>query len=88
MADFGHAKHFFPDADVFPSVIVLRKPAPGEPAQGDTRVCVIPRDAVPEKGLVLADPPADVGAGGADALRVLPRRDAGKRWSRESGQVR
>jgi hypothetical protein len=26
VADFGHAKKFFPDADVFPSVIVIRKP--------------------------------------------------------------
>ena len=25
VADFGHAKKFFPDADVFPSVIVVRK---------------------------------------------------------------
>ena len=26
VADFGHAKHFFPDADVFPSVFVVGKP--------------------------------------------------------------
>jgi hypothetical protein len=26
IADFVHAKHFFPDADVFPSVLVVRKP--------------------------------------------------------------
>ena len=26
VADFGHAKHFFRDADVFPSVLVMRKP--------------------------------------------------------------
>ncbi|MBZ0148165.1 MAG: Eco57I restriction-modification methylase domain-containing protein, partial [Pseudorhodoplanes sp.] len=26
VADFGHAKNFFPDADVFPSVLVIRKP--------------------------------------------------------------
>lgn len=51
VADFGHAKKFFPDADVFPSVIVVRKPAIGmsEPAQ--TTVCAIPRDDVPEKHL-------------------------------------
>jgi TaqI-like C-terminal specificity domain len=54
IADFGHAKHFFPDADVFPSVIVLRKPVQGETAPVDTQVCVIPRDAVPEKGLSAA----------------------------------
>jgi hypothetical protein len=51
IADFGHAKHFFPDADVFPSVITVRKPLPGEEAVGEVHVCVIPRDAVPEKGL-------------------------------------
>jgi hypothetical protein len=54
VADFGHAKHFFPDADVFPSVVVVRKPAQGETAPMDTQVCVIPRDAVPEKGLSAA----------------------------------
>ncbi len=50
VADFGHAKKFFPDADVFPSVIVVRKPIPGA-APTDTQVCVIPRDDVPEKAL-------------------------------------
>lgn len=50
VADFGHAKKFFPDADVFPSVLVVRKPDGGaKPA--DTNVCVIPRDDVPEKAL-------------------------------------
>jgi hypothetical protein len=50
VADFGHAKKFFPDADVFPSVLVVRKPGPGDPP-GETQVCVIPRDDVPEKAL-------------------------------------
>jgi hypothetical protein len=54
VADFGHAKHFFPDADVFPSVLVVRKPAPGETAPAETAVCVIPRDAVPQRGLSAA----------------------------------
>jgi Eco57I restriction-modification methylase len=54
IADFGHAKHFFPDADVFPSVITARKPLPGEDPQGEAQVCVIPRDAVPERGLAAA----------------------------------
>ena len=50
VADFGHAKHFFPDADVFPSVVVVRKPEEGiSPETSD--VCVIPRDDVPQKGL-------------------------------------
>ena len=50
VADFGHAKKFFPDADVFPSVIVVRKPISGA-APSETQVCVIPRDDVPEKAL-------------------------------------
>jgi hypothetical protein len=54
VADFGHAKHFFPDADVFPSVVVIRKPLPGEAGAGEAQICVIPRDAVPEKGLSAA----------------------------------
>lgn len=51
VADFGHAKKFFPDADVFPSVIVVRKPSPTVPAPTQTTVCAIPRDDVPEKHL-------------------------------------
>jgi hypothetical protein len=50
VADFGHAKKFFPDADVFPSVIVVRKPIQEAPPT-ETHVCAIPRDDVPEKAL-------------------------------------
>lgn len=50
IADFGHAKSFFPDADVFPSVLVARKPDDSA-APITTDVCAIPRDDVPEKGL-------------------------------------
>lgn len=53
VADFGHAKKFFPDADVFPSVVVIRRPN-ADPAPDDTQVCVISRDDVPDKGLDLA----------------------------------
>jgi Eco57I restriction-modification methylase/TaqI-like C-terminal specificity domain len=56
VADFGHAKHFFPDADVFPSVVVVRKPelSAAATANPTTQVCVIPRDLVPRKGLLAA----------------------------------
>lgn len=54
IADFGHAKHFFADADVFPSVIVVKKPAPWQDAPDETDVCVIPREEVPRKGLEAA----------------------------------
>lgn len=50
VADFGHAKKFFPDADVFPSVVVVRRPIVGLPPDA-VDICVIPRDDVPEKGL-------------------------------------
>lgn len=50
VADFGHAKHFFPDADVFPSVVVLRQPDDAEPPK-QAAICAIPRDEVPQKRL-------------------------------------
>lgn len=54
IADFGHAKHFFPDADVFPCVVVVRRPDPPALPAEETSVCVIPREAVPQKGLSAA----------------------------------
>jgi hypothetical protein len=53
MADFGHAKRFFPDADVFPCVIAVRKPD-GGPAPETFDLAVIPRDDVPRSGLAEA----------------------------------
>jgi hypothetical protein len=50
VADFGHAKKFFPDADVFPSVLVIRKPN-GSSKPAITNVCAMPRDDVPEMAL-------------------------------------
>ncbi len=45
LVDFGHAKQIFPDADVFPCVVTVRKPLPEpEPPPATTRVCVIDRD--------------------------------------------
>ncbi len=41
--DFGHAKQIFEDADVFPSIIVARRPN-DEPPPHATRVCAIPRE--------------------------------------------
>src|SRR5262249_28366148 len=65
-ADFGHAKRFFPDADVFPSVLVLQRPGPGAPPE-NTVVCAMPRDDVPDKNLdqAVANPAYNF---------VLPRR--------------
>jgi Eco57I restriction-modification methylase len=43
VVDFGHAKQIFKDADVFPSIIVIRRPQESNLAP-KTRVCSIPRD--------------------------------------------
>ena len=45
VVDFGHAKQIFEDADVFPSIIVVRKPN-AEPKPGTVRVCAIPRETL------------------------------------------
>ncbi len=45
VVDFGHAKQFFKDADVFPCFVVARRPTEGPKPKG-VRVCVIPRELV------------------------------------------
>jgi hypothetical protein len=43
VVDFGHAKQIFQDADVFPSILVFRKPTATGPPYA-ARVCTIPRE--------------------------------------------
>jgi hypothetical protein len=43
VVDFGHAKQIFEDADVFPSIIVARRPFDG-PRPTTARLCTIPRE--------------------------------------------
>jgi|GEM_PF-297385 len=43
VVDFGHAKQIFPDADVFPCILVAQKPKAAEPP-ADVRICIIPRE--------------------------------------------
>jgi hypothetical protein len=43
VVDFGHAKQIFQDADVFPSILVFRKPSAEAPPP-TARVCAIPRE--------------------------------------------
>ena len=43
VVDFGHAKQIFEDADVFPSILVARKPTKA-PKPKTARLCAIPRD--------------------------------------------
>lgn len=45
VVDFGHAKQIFEDADVFPCILVARKPADGPPPE-TTQVCAIPRETL------------------------------------------
>jgi len=48
--DFGHARAFFPDADVFPNVVVVRRPD-GAPASDELTVSVPSRDTLPDDRL-------------------------------------
>ncbi len=43
VVDFGHAKQIFQEADVFPSILVLRKPSAEAPPP-TAHVCAIPRE--------------------------------------------
>ena len=48
--DFGHARAFFPDADVFPNVVVVRRPD-GTDVPESLTVAVPPRDTLPDERL-------------------------------------
>ncbi|MCL4203200.1 MAG: Eco57I restriction-modification methylase domain-containing protein [Pirellulaceae bacterium] len=43
VVDFGHAKQIFEDADVFPSIVVARRPT-DTPKPTTARLCAIPRE--------------------------------------------
>ncbi|WP_337177056.1 DNA methyltransferase [Paludisphaera sp.] len=76
--DFGHAKQIFEDADVFPSIIVARKPTEA-PAPATTRVCAIPREQ-----LRIDDLTEQIQAEGFDVERS---RLTGEAWSLEPKAV-
>lgn len=76
--DFGHAKQIFEDADVFPSIIVARKPTT-EPAPETTRVCAIPRDQ-----LRINDLAGQISSDGFDVSRGRLGHEA---WSLEPRAV-
>ncbi len=78
VVDFGHAKQIFEDADVFPSIIVARKPTSG-PAPATTRVCAIPREL-----LRINDLSAQIDAEGFDVERSRLTAEA---WSLEPKAV-
>jgi hypothetical protein len=78
VVDFGHAKHIFLYADVFHSIIVIRKPNEG-PTPKIARVCLIPRDQ-----LRVDDLSVQIRKEGLGIDRV---RLGGGPWSLEPGTV-
>ena len=54
VVDFGHAKQIFEEADVFPSIIVARKPD-DRPEPNNARICSIPREQLRIDDLSCAD---------------------------------
>ena len=44
VVDLGHNKEVFPDADVFPCILVARKPSDILTPPPDVRVCILPRE--------------------------------------------
>jgi hypothetical protein len=74
LVDFGHAKQIFPQADVFPAILVAQKPAEGR-ARPAPRVAVIPREQ-----LRIDDLARQVAA---DAFETRPEMLAPEGWSLE-----
>jgi type I restriction-modification system DNA methylase subunit len=78
VVDFGHAKQIFQDADVFPSILVFRRPTAAAPP-ATARVCAIPREQ-----LRLDDVSRQVQAEGFTAPRDRLGADA---WTLEEAGV-
>jgi hypothetical protein len=78
VVDFGHAKQIFQDADVFPSIIVVRRPDDGT-VPVTTRVCAIPREQ-----LRIDDLSVQIKKEGAEVDRGRLRNGA---WSLEPESV-
>jgi hypothetical protein len=78
VVDFGHAKQIFEDADVFPSIIIARKPDQGATPR-TSRVCAIPREQ-----LRISDLGSQIATEGADIERSRLTGDA---WSLEPKPV-
>ena len=71
LIDFGHAKTIFPDADVFPCILVARSPAPDE-KRPSSRVCDLVGKKVDFGNLPLAV--------GQNEVRVAASRLTSARW--------
>lgn len=73
VVDLGHARQVFPDADVFPSLLVAERPVEGATAPTDVRVAVIPREVLRPEEL-----PAQVMTG---AFPIARARFGGSPWT-------
>ena len=75
LVDFGHAKQIFEDADVFPCILVAKKPAEGQEPP-TPRAAVIPREQlrIDDLGRQIAEEGHPVGREqlGADAWQLDP----------------
>jgi hypothetical protein len=75
VVDFGHAKQIFEDADVFPCIIVARKP--DEQPKPPVRVCAIPREQlrIDDLGTQIEQEGFEVDAGqlGSEPWQLEPR---------------
>lgn len=79
IVDFGHAP-IFEDADVFPCIVVLRKPEPEDGPEPDVRVVEFPREAL-KVG-------TDIAAYVRDHAHQVPKKRFGKSaWSLETSAV-
>ncbi len=80
IVDFGHAP-IFPDADVFPCIVVLKKPEePKNAAEGEVRVVEFPREALKES--------VDLAGYVEDHAHAVPKRRFGSTaWSLETSAV-
>ncbi len=78
VVDFGHAKQIFEQADVFPCIIVSRKPTKAQPPK-TVRVCAIPREQ-----LRVDDLQTQIDTEG---IPVERDRLKGKSWSLEPAAV-
>ncbi len=79
VVDFGHAKQIFQDADVFPLILVFRKPTAQEASPPTAHVCPIPREQ-----LRLDDLTRQVKADGFEVPRCRLSADA---WTLEPPSV-
>jgi hypothetical protein len=78
IVDFGHAP-IFPDADVFPCIVVLQKPQ-RPTSNGEVRVVEFPREALREN--------ADLAGYIDDHAHTVPKKRFGKgAWSLETAAV-